>query len=501
MIDQQMRKAIFWLHKEGMSLREISKRFKISRNTVDAIIKQSGIAPVIERKNRITIDYEALLHHYNECDGFVQRVHERLSEEGIKIAYPTLTRLVRKLGLGRAKDKRCYQMPDVPGEEVQHDTTVYNIKLGDVNNRLIASILYFRYSKMRYLKFYRSFRRFRMKCFFYEALTYFGYCASVCVIDNTNLARLRGAGKDAVIVPEMERFAKLFGFKFICHAIRHPNRKAGNERSFYTVETNFLPGRKFENLEDLNQQALSWSTVKMANRLVGKSALIPSVAFEYEKAHLIKLPPFIPQPYLIHQRYIDQYGYIAFDGNYYWIPGKMRNEVTVTQYSDCLKVYMDRNLLVEYKLPPEDIKNKTFFPEGKSRPVYLPKHRKRPTLQEEKQLRALDPEIDSFLNFILKEKGRERHRVVRELFNLSQKISLPLFIKTIKRASRYRIKDTEVIKRISLLQISANEIKLPCLEIDEELEKRENYREGRISDKVDLSIYDKMLEEKEEIDE
>jgi hypothetical protein len=61
-------------------------------------------------------------------------------------------------------------------------------------------ILYLRYSKRRYLKFYR----FQMKCFLHEALTCWGYAPRQCIIDNTNLARLRGTGAQAVIVPEME---------------------------------------------------------------------------------------------------------------------------------------------------------------------------------------------------------------------------------------------------------------------------------------------------------
>jgi hypothetical protein len=39
-----------------------------------------------------------------------------------------------------------------------------------------------------------------------------------------------------------------------------------------------------------------------------------------EKAYLIKLPPYIHPPYLVHYRLIDQYGYISFSGNYYWVP-------------------------------------------------------------------------------------------------------------------------------------------------------------------------------------
>ena len=71
-----------------------------------------------------------------------------------------------------------------------------------------VSLLYSRYSKIRYVKFYRSFNRFKMHCFFHEALTFWNYAVDICIIDNTNLARLHGTGKNAFIVPEMEQFAR-----------------------------------------------------------------------------------------------------------------------------------------------------------------------------------------------------------------------------------------------------------------------------------------------------
>ena len=67
-------------------------------------------------------------------------------------------------------------MPDEPGAEMQHDTSPYLVKLADRESKLIASLLYLRYSKRRYLKFYRAFNRFKMKCFLHEALMFWGYC-------------------------------------------------------------------------------------------------------------------------------------------------------------------------------------------------------------------------------------------------------------------------------------------------------------------------------------
>ena len=111
-----------------------------------------------------------------------------------------------------------------------------------------------------------------MKCFFHEALTFWQYVADDCIIDNTNLARLYGTGKNAVIHPEMAQFAKQYGFSFVCHEKGHANRKAGNERGFFTVETNFFPGREFASLEDMNRQALrvgngaEWPTDRQRKR-------------------------------------------------------------------------------------------------------------------------------------------------------------------------------------------------------------------------------------------
>jgi transposase len=499
MIDQDKRKAIFLLHREGMKIRDISFRLKVSRNTVRSIIKQSGRAPESMRGDKIMIEQKLLVRLYDECAGRIQRIHEKLAEEeGVKIGYSTLSRLMRELGLTKAghSASRCCRVPDEPGAEMQQDTSPYTLPIGGKNIKVIGSILYFRYSKMRYLKFYRSFDRFKMKCFFHEAITFFGYSARVCIIDNTNLARLRGSGKNALIAPEMEQFARQFGFCYVCHELNHPNRKAGNERSFYTAETNFFPGRSFESMEDLNQKALEWATVRMANRPVSKSGLIPAKAFEHEKLYLVKLPPFVPPPYLIHKRDIDQYGYVSFDGNFYWVPGTLRGEALCLQYSHDLKIYLAQKLLAEYRLPPWGVKNQLVTPCGVPKPEHKPKNRKEPTAQEEKKLRALDKDVDAYLEFALKsKKGKEKHKVIREMFGLYQKITLPLFIKTIKRALCYRITDLRCVERIALLYLTGGEGEIGPVQIDEEFQKRPAYLEGRLSDEADLSVYEKLLED------
>jgi transposase len=338
MIEPEKRKAIFLLHQDGMPLREIARRFGLGRNTVCRIVAQEGQCPV--RAFTPGIDPDLLRQIYAECNGYAQRVFEKLQEEhGLKVKYSTLTRWLRLLGINLPAATRCDRVPDEPGAEMQHDTSPFTVLLGQTSTKLQASLLYLRYSKRRYLQFYHVFDRFQMKCFLHQALLHWGYAPSVCIIDNTNLARLRGLGQQAVIVPEMEAFAKSYGFRFICHAPKHSDRKAGEERSFLTTETNFLPGRTFTSLEDLNRQARDWSTVRMEQRPQGKAGLIPAQAFEYERGFLQQLPPHLPAPYKLLERSVDEYGYVAVEANYYWVPGTGRGEVRVLRYDQHLEIY------------------------------------------------------------------------------------------------------------------------------------------------------------------
>jgi hypothetical protein len=451
------------------------------------------------RRDKVRIDADLLGRLYQECDGWIQRVYEKLTEEeGIQVKYSTLTRLLRGLGIGKPREKRCERVPDKPGAEWQHDTSPYEIKLAGIANRLIASLMYLRYSKRRYLKFYRVFNRFKMKCFLHEGLMHWGYAAPECIIDNTNLARLRGTGRNAVIVPEMEAFSRQRRFKFVCHEKGHSNRKAGEERSFYTVETNFFPGRTFESLEDVNRQAFEWATLRMNNRPTD-TGLIPAQAFEYERAYLLELPRHLPAPYLIHERGTDQYGYVAFDGNYFWVPGTDRNDVKLIEYSDRLKIYLNRERIAEYPLPADGVKNQRFSPEGMPAPRHQPNNRKRPTAEEEKRLRAMSPAVAGYLDFVLKERdGIQRHRFIRELFALAGRMPNAVFIRSIERALRYRITGIETVERIALLHMTQDIPRLPSVDVDEAYREREAYLEGNLTDAPDLSIYDQLLEEGDE---
>ena len=115
MIGPDVRNAIYQLHRAGMSLREISRRLPVSRSAVRRIVKQQGKFARRDRSDKKQIDTQLLERLYRECDGWMQRVHEKLiEEEGIQIGYSTLTRMLRELGLSRREPARCDRVADEP---------------------------------------------------------------------------------------------------------------------------------------------------------------------------------------------------------------------------------------------------------------------------------------------------------------------------------------------------------------------------------------------------
>jgi hypothetical protein len=155
-------------------------------------------------------------------------------------------------------------------------------------------------------------------------------------------------------------------------------------------------------------------------------------------------------------------------------------------------------MLIEYELPAYGVKNELFSPPGEPKPQHQPRHRKKTTEAEEKKLKSIGKEVQSYLNYVLAQKGIQKHRFIRRLYALSQKITVTLFIKTVQRAHKYRITDLQILESIALLQLKEQNYVNPFVEIDEDFLDRESYLEGRFSEEVDLSIYDALMEEDED---
>jgi hypothetical protein len=381
-----------------------------------------------------------------------------------------------------------------PGEFMQHDTSPHVVVVGGKKILLQCAGLYYRYSKVRYIKYYRSFDKFALKSFMHEGLTFWRYAGGKCVVDNSSLVVLRGTGENAIFHDDMNAFARRFGFEWLAHPLQKPNWKGGKERNFRTVETNFLPGRTFKDMEDLNRQAFEWATSWYFHHPDDKTKLVPVSQWEIEKQYLEVVPDYIEPPYKDYGRFVDKNGFITVYANYYWIPGVKSQDVKVIEYPGHIKVYRNRELMIEYPLKPCDIKYERVTPEG-CRMEKKASHTRLSSEAEETKLRSAGEIVARYLDFVRSKEGavRYRNQFVKNLYGISLRLAPGIFEKTIERALAYKINNCEAIERIAVQLMRADVQEWPEVMSFGGFEKREAYLEGRLADEPNLFSYAKLL--------
>jgi transposase len=333
MTPTEIRNAVLGLRGQGHSLREISRLLALSRNTVRRILREpageaGGEPPPCDEATLVRLKAA-----FARARGNVVRVRELLADEGTEVAYSTLTRWVRDADL-RAPPRRAGAYDFAPGQEMQHDTSPHRVRLGQADKpvTLQCAGLVLAYSRRLFIQYYPRFTRFEAKAFLLEAVRFMAGACPVCIIDNTSVLLAAGAGVDAVVAPEMAAFARTLGFRFRAHRVGNPDRKGRIERPFAYVETNFLVGRSFADLDDLNAQALAWCR-DIANRKPKQAlGMSPDAAYVIEQPHLVPLPDVLPPVYQLLERIVDLHGYVSVDTNRYSVPERyVGKPVTVTK--------------------------------------------------------------------------------------------------------------------------------------------------------------------------
>ena len=291
--------------------------------------EKTDVVPRLERAER-GIEYrDQIVELFTACKGNLVRVHEELSELGAKLSYSALTAFCRRHGIGHEPERPTGQYTFLPGEEMQHDTSPHSAEVKGRIVKMQTASLVLCHSRMIFIQMYPRFTRFECKVFLTDALVYFGGACGRCMIDNTHVVVLSGTGRDMVPVPEMASFGERFNFEFRAHAVGDANRSARVERPFDYIENNFLAGRRFNDWEDLNEQARGWCD-KVNQTPKRHLHASPRELFVMERLSMKALPVFVPEVYTLHHRIVDTEGYVTVRRNRYWVQIPLCNAITHT---------------------------------------------------------------------------------------------------------------------------------------------------------------------------
>ncbi|MBI2839380.1 MAG: IS21 family transposase [Acidobacteria bacterium] len=452
MLDQELRLTILQLSERGQSRRRIAKLLGVSRGAVGEVIGSgSSEVPRLVRPERAEEHRDHILELIAVCKGNLVRVHEELQKAGADFSYQALTGFCRRHGLSSHEKTPAGSYDFAPGEEMQHDTSPHEARIGDCLRRVQTASLVLCYSRMLFFQFYPTFRRFDCKLFLTDALRYFGGSCRRCMIDNTHVVVLKGTGADMVPVPEMEAFAHRFSFEFRAHEKGDANRSARVERPFGYIENNFLAGRSFADWTDANRHAREWCD-RVNGSFKRHLRARPRELFAVEQARLIPLPAWIPDPYEIHSRIVDVDGFISSQTNRYSVPARLigrRVEVRVSK--DRVTVYEGPREVASHQREIDPKRAQVV--EASHRPPRGQSKDHRHAIAEEEEILRRAPELSDYLAAMRRGGSLQQTLSLRQLLRMVREYPRAPLLEAIAAASRSGLYDMDRLETVILRNI------------------------------------------------
>lgn len=237
-----------------------------------------------------------------------------------------------------------------PGQQAQVDWKICEyIDLNGEVRKIPVFAMVLGYSRAMYIEFTKrcdlhSFLRCLM-----NALEYFGGVPKTMLTDQMKTVIL-GMGDDRKPRwhPLFEDFAVTIGMIPKVCRVRRPQNKGKVERGVQFIEQNFMPGREFTDLGDLNRQARHWCD-EQNRRIHGTTGERPVDRLAQEK--LGTLPP--PERWAkerFEPRKASRDGFVSYDGVRYGVPWQFSGrEVKVREVNGFVEIYYEDHLIAKHE--------------------------------------------------------------------------------------------------------------------------------------------------------
>ena len=469
MLDQGTRAAILQLHERGHGIRTIARAMKVSRDAVrDVLARGNDNVPLLVRPERAEPYRDQILELYDDCKHNLVRVHEKLSDRGVKLSYQALTAFCRRHEIGHEPKLPSGRYDFAPGHEMQHDTSPHRAWIGGVLRNVQTASVVLCYSQMLFFQLYPRFTRFECKIVLTEACEYFGGSADEWMIDNTHVVVLTGTGKDMIPVPEMVAFAERFGGQFKAHEKGDANRSARVEIPFNYIDNNFLAGRKFDSWEHANREARIWCD-KVNAAYSTKLHASRRELFAAERAALNPLPIHVPEVYRIHQRIVDSEGFVCVHRNRYSVPWKLIGRpMEVRETKDRIVVYDGPRIVASHPRQSDALDQRIV--DKSHRPPRGQHKLKSGPCAEEQELARIVPSMSGYVAALkLRAPGRGM-LALRRLLGLVRDYPRDSLLAAVEHADHYGLFDIDRLERLVLEHIAHDYFIVPSSPLPDQRE-------------------------------
>lgn len=337
---------------EGKSPYAIGKELGISKNTAKKYIEQPVAQHGLKGKTRPS----KLDPFKSQIDELLKQgvfncvvIKERLQKGGYTGGITIIKDYVQQFRPPK-NSPAVIRYETLPGKQAQMDwgITQYIDEKGVVH-KTPAFVMILGSSRTRYVEFTK-------RCDFYSlikcivnAFEYFGGVPEIVLTDRMKTVIDGSEAGKPLWNSKFEDFAADMGFvPKVCRA-RRPQTKGKVERLVDYVKDNFLPGRQFIDLEDLNLQALEWCN-HVNSKIHGTTGQIPLEALKQEPLQFLP-DKTIRDKYRWETRKVTRDGFISFDGARYGVPWQYSGkELRVRICGDFFEAYDGEVMIVHHKV-------------------------------------------------------------------------------------------------------------------------------------------------------
>lgn len=321
MLDVEEWMDIHQLAKAGHSIRAIARLTGRSRNTVAKLLAQNAPVPFQQRARASQLDpfKEYLEQRLSQFPLSAVRLFAEIQPMGYPGSISVLRRfLATRRGAEEAQARATVRFETPPGQQAQVDWA-YCGSFPDAAGqpvKIYVLVMVLGFSRMLYIQFTTSMELEQLLACHKEAFAFFGGWPRELLYDNMAQVRLPG---NREWNPLYLDFAHHYGIVPRTCRVRRPRTKGKVERMVDYVKDNFLLGRRFADLLDLNAQGVHWLTHTANVRLHSTTGQRPVdlLAAEGLTAHASIVPYCFTQKQV---RRVNAEGFVQLEKSRYSVP-------------------------------------------------------------------------------------------------------------------------------------------------------------------------------------
>lgn len=311
------------LHQQGHSIRAIERLSGHSRNTIRKILRgeHEPRYHTPQRPSKLDAFKPYLRKRYAEVPLSAVRLLEEIRPQGYTGSLQTLRRFLRSLKPDRqAAERATVRFESKPGEQAQVDWGHCG-RFPDATGKQVpvyVFVMVLSYSRMLYIEFTHSMKVPWLIGCHQRAFAAFGGVPQRILYDNMKQVRI----SQHQLNEEMLDFANHYGFVIKTHRAYRPQTKGKVERPMTYIKDNFLKGRSFADLADLNANGQHWLAETANVRTHGTTKERPCDRFTTtEQATLQPLTDIAPYAFVDPKsRKVSNESMVRFNGSQYSVP-------------------------------------------------------------------------------------------------------------------------------------------------------------------------------------